>query len=327
MLLETVTDLNVLNTCLEDNVGNIIKLVINNVTKLVFNVPQRTFAEGDLTSVTSNPAAWAADSAYTVTVTATAGAPITSIKLKIDTTENDIDFANVSGLGDGNVVQNTGSFTVSLAKIDQTNAQQSISLVVNGIEKSLFTIDPSANINTRSGFFAGRKAKSVDINTGNSSAEPVKTRSVSLFNWVAEMFNGNEETADKVAADSTVVTAKEAKKQAKKAKKAAKKAAKAAELVADEALPAGDVVSEAAAVLEEVTERAAAEVSETGAESRVEGSVEREALAPLSTSAVTPAAPEATGHDNRAILWTIIAAASAALITLIAVIYTKRRKA
>ena len=316
------------------NIGNVtqswttanpIKLVINGVTKLVFTVPQRAFEENDLNNAVSNPDAWAVDATYEVTVTATKGAPITSVKLKIDTTETDIASSAITGLGEGNVVPDSGSFKVALPAIAQTNAQQSVSLVVNGIEKSLFTIaaaasgggdsTPDPNLNEN-------RISTAPITLGRGLSEVSRVNETGtdsgIMSFITGLFSKNEVDAAEVTGTSQEKAAKKSAKSAKKQKKASKKAQKAL-----------DAATDAAAVVQEIEHIATQAVTVEPVvidPAAVEAAVEKpEAVKvevpAIEVSAVLPEVSVDTGMDttapSKAAIWIVLCAFLAAAAGII----------
>ena len=328
-----------------------VNLVINGVTKLVFTVPQRTFTTSDLTSAVSNPAAWAADATYEVTVTATAGAPITSVKLKVDTTETElINTDKVSGLGEGNVVPASGSFKVNLSAIAQTTSAQSVSLVVNDIEKSLFTIAAATNGGNEGGGTDGNSTPDPNLNENRISIAPITLSGglsdVSKWNYASDsgetgtdsgimsfitgLFSKNEVDASNATDVSQNKAKKKSTKSAKKQTKASKKAQKALDASTDAA-------TDTAAVVQEIEQIAAQTVTvepvviDQAADVAIQAAVEKpeavKAEVPaIEVSAALPEVAMDTAAPSKAALWIILCAFLAAAAGVIFCLNKRRSK-
>ncbi len=319
-----VTVGNVIQSWTEDTP---VKLVINGVTKLVFNVPQKTLTD---VTVASNPDTWAADATYKVTVTAAAGAPITSVKLKINTTETEIDSSKISGLGEGNVVPASGSFTVNLAKIDQTTSAQIVSIIINGIEKSLFEIaaatgggNPEHQDNRFFGrLFTGKGSQEVyTFGDSPKTAGALQSHVVELPKFIQKFWQNEETAADEV---TTTVTKESKKAEKKSSKKTSKKAAK----------KAVEAVTETAAALE-VTELPVEALEEAKADDQLAmilpqtaNTEEAELVEPqasVSAGAVDVSVTEAEpASHSSAVIWVILAVFCTAIAGLVLCLKKKR---
>ena len=219
-----------------------VNIIINknneNITKNVLNVSARTLQEGEV-SAASNPNTWTSGSAYTVTVTAPAGAKITSVKRKINDTETEMPSNTVQGLQASNengvigTVGTGGTFTVTLPSIDKITTAQTVYIVINTYAKELFSIEaaeegaggnPGQNFSFYSGLFKG---VSPDLRNNFDSRNTFNKHSSedSYSNDNKAVENAAEETAavTEAAAGSTVKAAKKAK-SAKTARQKAKNA-------------------------------------------------------------------------------------------------------
>ena len=294
------------------------KVVVNGIAVKLFDVEARTLTNDEV-NVTCNPDSWTSGSTYTITVTAPTGAVITSVKYKIDSAETELPASSITGLTDGVVGEGqngNGTFTVNLPAVTQTGATQNVKLVVNGsIEKDLFTVAAkSDNIGSRAAFGGFRQTSASDITVAGDAP---KTRSISLRNWVADLFGGDSEAVDLAAGDAAPLTKKEAKKAKKAAKKAAKAAGnlKAAESSAQPAAELEDLVVAAAEVAGQALDAA---VSEDEAAAKP-AQIEAEASAPV-MSGLEPAAGEASAEEaapSKAALFLAMAVFCAAIAGII----------
>lgn len=291
------------------------KVVVNGIAVKLFDVEARTLTNDEV-NVTCNPDSWTSGSTYTITVTAPTGAVITSVKSKIDSAETELPASSITGLTDGVVGEGqngNGTFTVILPAITQTGAPQNVKLVVNGsIEKDLFTVAAkSDNIGSRAAFSGFKQTSASDLEVAGDAP---KTRSISLRNWVADLFGGDSEAVDLAAGDAAPLTKKEAKKAAKKAAKAAG-ALKAAESSAQPAAGLEDLVVAAAEAAGQTLD---AVVSEAEASAKP-AQIEAEASAPV-MSGLEPAAGEASAEEaapSKAALFLVMAVFCAAIAGII----------
>ena len=119
-----------------DNDINIGLTVNGNNMGTVVTIPKRVIQQSEL-SASSNPSSWTNNQTYTVTVNAPKGAPISSVKSLIGTTETNL---TASGLTNGKV-PDSGKFTVTVGKITKAWTAMEAKVVVNGIAVKLFDVE------------------------------------------------------------------------------------------------------------------------------------------------------------------------------------------
>lgn len=248
------------------------------------------------------------------------------ISFKI-TIPNDLEISDFSS-SNGTMKKNNDGYKIdgemsASTTITLTLVLKNTTTKVCTVTKNLYSVGGSVefmSINSRFASLTGKLKKLSDNETSVITSETPKTQSISLFNWVTDLFENNEETASNVSAisDATPV-------------KTAKKAAKAAIPAVTETSPFSNVIAESAVAARSITNEPVEKVVETVAAKNAQMVVSAGSIVETETSVITDSIvdsmEEADSTDVKALIWTLIAALSAALITAGAVFYRKRHKA
>lgn len=248
------------------------------------------------------------------------------ISFKI-TIPNDLEISDFSS-SNGTMKKNNDGYKIdgemsASTTITLTLVLKNTTTKVCTVTKNLYSVGGSVefmSINSRFASLTGKLKKLSDNETSVITSETPKTQSISLFNWVTDLFETNEETASNVSAisDATPV-------------KTAKKAAKAAIPAVTETSPFSDVIAESAVAARSITNEPVEKVVETVAAKNAQMAVSAGSIVETETSVITDSIvdsmEEADSTDVKALIWTLIAALSAALITAGAVFYRKRHNA
>ena len=279
----------------------------NLATKTVKTIAAKTISAGDVgitikdngTTVTEYPTGEGQGLWY---ITLTFTMPDTAVTLT-DVTYGGTSINSANGWvidGNGTAIPKTAKITI----ITSNGTLEDVALFPEG----------NSNIGSRAAFGGFKQTSASDIAVAGDAP---KTRSISLRNWVADLFGGDSEAVDLAAGDAAPLT----KKEAKKAKKAAKKAAKAAgtlKAAESSAQPAAELEDLVVAAAEAAGQALDTAVSEDEAAAKP-AQIEAEASAPV-MSGLEPAAGEASAEEaapSKAALFLAMAVFCAAIAGII----------